>query len=341
MTAIAPYTIVMCRPRTQTVFDADGRADAGLLDANIDIYCDAIGRAAQVHDARLIAFPQFALTGYTPLGGAGWHDASLTFPGPQVERLAQAARAANAYVVVQVSEKHDAFPGRYFLSAAVLTPEGKVGMVYRKNYAMSLRTSPIDVQDRFVEVFGADAFFPVLKTPIGTIGLSIGAEVHWPEQVRALALKGAEIIVNPIAAAPLLDYLQRPGALSVRPVRAFENVAYLAMTNITGMGGPCPQVWDYNGAPVTQPGEEDIEFTPATIDIEALRVARCAPAANFMAQIQPSIHEAQGSIPAWPRMPFGDGPPADAQALLAAERAVWEQLVAQGRGAMPAPVAVG
>lgn len=335
MTTTSPYVMAMCRPRTQCVFDADGMTQRAILDANIDHYCELIARASSEHGARIIAFPQFALTGYTPLGGPGWEEASITFPGPEADRLAAAARAANAYVVIQASERHDAFPGRYFLSAAVLTPEGEVGIVYRKNYAMSLRTSPIDVYDRFVETFGPDAFFPVLETPLGTIGLTIGAEVHWPETVRALALKGAEIVINPIAATPLIDYLKRPGADVVRGVRAFENVLYVGVPNIEGEG-PQSAAYDFNGGAIGQVAGDNGIFVLAEIDIEALRRARSAPVANLLVQIQPSIHEAIDDLPLWPRNAFPDAAPAGIAELVETERAAWLRLQALGRGKAPA-----
>lgn len=334
MTTTSPYVMAMCRPETRSVFDADGVTQRAILDANIDHYCDLIARASSEHGARIIAFPQFALTGYTPLGGPGWEEASITFPGPEADRLARAARAANAYVVVQASEKHEAFPGRYFLSAAVLTPEGEVGIVYRKNYAMSLRTSPIDVYDRFVETFGPDAFFPVLETPLGNIGMVIGAEVHWPEAVRALALKGAEIVINPIAATPLIDYLKRPGAETVRGVRAFENIVYLGVPNIAG-DGPKSAAYDFNGGAIAHEAGADGLFTLAEIDIEALRRARSAPVANLLVQIQPSIHEPVDHLPLWPRDTFPDAAPAGIADLIEVERTAWQQMQALGRGKAP------
>lgn len=331
MAKIAPYIMAMCRPRMNTAFDEAGSVRREVLDANIDHFCELIAQAASTHHARIVAFPQFALTGYTPLGGPGWAEASLTVPGPEIERIASAARAAQAYVVVQLAERHAAFPGRYFLSAAILTPQGEVGIVHRKNYAMSLRTSPIDVYDRFIETFGADAFFPVLDTPLGAIGLAIGAEVHWPEPVRALALKGAEIVINPVAAAPLIDYLKRPGAEAVRGVRAFENVAYLGMANISAEGSPPSAIYDYNGAPVGRETDDGL-FTLAEVDIEALRKARSAPAANFLAQIQPAIHEPLDALPLWPRNAFADSPPSDAGALIQLEADTWARLQELGRG---------
>ncbi|GAM05254.1 MAG: nitrilase-related carbon-nitrogen hydrolase [Pseudomonadota bacterium] len=334
MSGIAPYTMALCRPATGSVFGADGMPLDGALDANIAIACDAIARAAGEHGARLVVFAQFAMTGYTPLGPEAWLGAAVTFPGPEMERLGEAARKAGVYAAVQIAEKHAAFPGRYFFSVAVLTPEGEIGLAYRKNYSLSLRTSPVDVYDRFVETFGHAAFLPVLDTPIGGLGVSIGAEPHWPEPIRAMALKGAEVILNPVAAMQGIDYLNRPGAELCRPVRAFENAVYFGMANIA-QGELPSQAWDYEGRPIGAAVSE--EFHLSTIDIEALRRARSQPAGNLLAGMLPQIEEDRSALTLWPSNAFGDAPPAGFAAMIAVETQVRERLQALGRDHAPAP----
>lgn len=314
----APYTLALCRPRTRSVFGAKGVEKAALT-ANVGLYADLIAQAAGEHGARLVVFPQFSLSHYAPLGQDIWLDAAITFPGPEAEAIGAACRRAGVHAVVQTAEKHPAFPGLYFLSSAIFTPAGDVGLVYRKTYAMSLRTSPGDVLARFVDVFGPDALFPVLHTELGTLGTLIGAEVHWPEPVRALALKGAEVICNPVAAVQSLDYLNRAGADIVRPVRAFENVAYLAMANYAD-GAVDSAAYDFNGAGIGQ--KRDDTFTLATIDIATLRAARASPSAHMLAQIQPDLHRGMYDLPLWPAGGFDGGPPRSFDALIAAERKV-------------------
>lgn len=332
MSAIAPYVLATARPVTKTIFDDDGRLQPDRLAANVAEYGQLIARAAEAHDARLIVFPQFGLSGHAMVDNDAWVAGAITFPGPEADLIGRAARLANAYVVVQAPERHAAFPGRYFLSAALITPSGDVRMVYRKHYTLSLRTSPIDVHDRFVEVFGVEAFFPVCDTEIGRIGLTIGGEVHWPEVTRSLALAGAEIIVNPVAAVESVDHLRRPGADVVRAARAFENVAYLAMANIGGApGAPASRVYDYAGASIGCDAPNGAPFTLATIDIERLRAARAAPGANQLAQLQPAIHAPLAALRLWPANAFADAPPTGFDPLLAIEQGSWERLQAVTR----------
>lgn len=326
MTAAAPYTLALCRPRTAVVWSADGQVQADVMSANLDEFCDLIGRAAAEHGAKLVVFPQFGLTGYGMVDNAGWIAGSVEIDGPELQRIGAAAKAAGVHVALQAAERHADFPGRYFLSAFLIKPDGAVGLAYRKNYTFSLRTSPNDVRDRFVEVFGEDGFYPVLDTPLGRIGLLIGAEVHFPEAVRSLALKGAEVILNPIAGSAL-DYMGRAGALNVRAVRAFENMVYLGMTNIHAEGAPPPQAFDWDGAEIGQPVDGGDLFTLATIDLGALSAARAKPAVNFLAQLQP-IHEDRLGLDLWPANIFPDTPPTSREPQVQAERESFARLQA-------------
>ncbi len=342
---IASYVMALCQFRPEVAFDSDGRFAPEVLERNVSRYCDLIAKAAREHDAKLVAFPQFGLTGHSMKAGIDdWVEAGVTFPGPAIDRIAQAAKAAGVYVVLQGAERHPNFPGRYFLSAAVLKPDGEVGLAYRKHYTLSTRTSPIDVFDSFIEVFGEDGLFPVLDTPLGRIGLVIGAEVHWPEGIRSLALKGAEVILNPIAAVPALDYLHRPGAQSVRSVRAFENVVYLGVANLSGQvladGAPASpppedlpvsQIFDFEGRVIGQaPSGIDV-FALAEIDIEALRQARGRPAAHLVAEIQPAIHEDRSALPLWPKNAFSTHRVEGFEDLLRLEQEVLNRMRGDGR----------
>lgn len=330
MSTNAPYVLATCRPVTTTIFDDAGRVQPERVDANVAEHCALIRRAVDAHDARLIVFPEFALSGHAIVNNDAWVAGGIEFPGPETDRIGQAARDANAYVVIQAAERHPAFPGRYFLSAALITPDGDIGIVYRKHYTLSLRTSPIEVYDRFVETFGPDAFFPVCDTPIGRIGLTIGAELHWPEVTRSLALNGAEIIANPIAAIASVDYMNRAGADVVRPARAFENMTYFAMAN-NGFSPSSPpsRIYDYEGTSIGHDAADGAPFTLATIDIQSLRAARAAPGANLITQLQPAIHAPLDGLPLWPANCLPDAPASAFDRLFAIETESWDRMQAR------------
>ena len=58
--------------------------------------------------------------------------------------------------------------------------------------------SPL-IFERFVEVFGEDAIFPVVDTPIGRLGVMVCGDIQYPEVARALALTGVEVLIHPTA----------------------------------------------------------------------------------------------------------------------------------------------
>jgi len=323
-----PYVMATCRMAPLTAF-ADGAPLREAIDANVSQCIALAERAAGDHGARLIVFPQFGLTGYAMVSPEAWHGAALEFPGPELDQIGAAARKAGAWIVVQAPEKHAAFPGRHFLSCAIVGPDGGPVLVYRKNYSLSLRTSPVDVHARFADVFGDDAFFPVARTEIGRLAVTIGAEPHWPEACRSLALRGAEVIANPVAASPLLDYLQRPGARHARPVRAFENTVYLGMANIDGgPQAPPSAIYDYTGADV---GRTAGPFVLADIDIAKLHAWREQPSADLLAQIQADTAVRPDPALHWPRDRWPEHAPADFAELVETEAAARRRLRASWR----------
>ena len=89
---------------------------AACTDKAVDLIAQAAGNGAE-----LIVFPELFIPGYpygmtfgftvgsrTPEGRQDWkvyYDNSILVPGPETQRLAQAARAAGAWVSIGVSER--------------------------------------------------------------------------------------------------------------------------------------------------------------------------------------------------------------------------------------------
>lgn len=305
----------------------NGIIDKEAVDHNLSRCIASVHRAAEVHGARLIVFPQFGITGHAMVSADAWCEVAFELTGRGLERIAEAARYTGAFITVQVPERHPAFPGRYFLSCVVIGPDNGVVLVHRKGYSLSLRTSPVDVYHRYLEVFGPDAFHPVVDTPIGRLGATIGAELHWPEACRALALKGAEVIVNPINAVPALDYLHRAGAQHVRCVRAFENMVYLATANIAaGSDAPPSTFYDFKGTQIGATAMPDEDITTATIDLAELRSWRGQASANFLAQIQAQTNVLPNPALHWPTDRWPTVAPTRFEQLAEVEAATWQNL---------------
>jgi len=168
--------------------------------------------------ARLIVFPEAALSGYV---FSSLEEASLAaepVPGPSTEKILDACRELNVHVIVGLVE---AASGKYYNTAAFMGPSGLIGK-YRKLHL------PYVGMDRFLN--HGDLPLQVYNTDVGAIGMGICYDLNFPEHARVLTLLGAEIIVlitnwpEGIEASP--QYMVH--------ARARENHVYCVAVNRTG-----------------------------------------------------------------------------------------------------------
>lgn len=173
-------------------------------------------RQAGDHGARLIAFPEGFIPGH-PLwyhhhpatGGISDRLAielfknAVEIPGPEIMRLAKAARDASAYVVMGVCEKLPNTLGSMFNTQVWLTPEGKILGRHRK-------ITPT-VGERLVHTGGFGDTLGVFETDFGPASSLICAENSNPLAVFTLVSEGTRIHVMswpnhfPLNTAPMRE----------------------------------------------------------------------------------------------------------------------------------------
>jgi predicted amidohydrolase len=107
-----------------------------------------------------------------------------TIPGKTTDFLSELARKHNIHIVGGLFEKDR---DQYFSSAVLLGPEGRIVGKYRRVHTFQL-------EKRYLT---NGTGFECWDTEIGRIGLAIGYDIYFPESVRMLALKGADLIVVP------------------------------------------------------------------------------------------------------------------------------------------------
>lgn len=150
-------------------------------EANVAEAIRFIERSAAA-DADFVAFPE-------------------TYPGPwrtpatfdPTDAICSAARRCGVYVVFGTLRPID--ERRAYNAAVLAGPAGTAPETY-------LRTHPpgpwiYTGGDRWDFDYVAADRLPVFRTPLATVGLAICSEVYMPEVVRALALRGAELIFLP------------------------------------------------------------------------------------------------------------------------------------------------
>jgi predicted amidohydrolase len=235
-------------------------------------------------DLRLVVLPEYFLTGY-PLGESipEWTDkAALAPDGPEYEALARIAADNGVFLSGNAYETDPHFAGLYFQASFVLDPAGRTVLRYRRLVSMFAPT-PHDVWDRYLELYGLDGVFPVADTDIGRLAAVASEEILYPEIARALALRGAEVILH--STSEIGSNRLTPKDVAKR-ARAIENLAYVVSANTGGFidadlatdsTNGMSKIVDYLGEVRVEAGFGESAVACAEIDLDALRRYRRRP----------------------------------------------------------------
>jgi len=115
-------------------------------------------------------------------------------PGPATEAMQGIAQKKGVVVVLPLFEKDSR--GLYFNTAVVIDADGKILGKYRK-----VHIPQIPLWEEKAYFHPGDLGFPVFSTHYARVGVQICWDNFFPEGSRILALKGAQIIFSPTAAA--------------------------------------------------------------------------------------------------------------------------------------------
>ncbi len=181
---------------------------------NADFIAGEIAAAAADTGARLVVFPEAALTGYVFESEAEALAAAIDPYGSELQQIAAACEDSGSWAVVGAVEREE---DRVYNTAFLVGPEGVVGR-YRKVHTLCLGV------DRFAR---RGEGFEVWDLPIGRIGLNICYDGTFPESTRALKLLGAQLVVLPTN-WPRLDMKR-----AQTQMRAYENhLNYFAVNRV-------------------------------------------------------------------------------------------------------------
>lgn len=193
------------------------QAVAGDVDANLDRIARAAKEAA-ADGASLLVAPELAVTGY---GAAeAFPDLAGAFMGDVSERLFRIARENRIAVVAGFAER----AGEQIFNSALFTDgEGKIALYRKSNLYGDYERSWFQQEQPSTVLVEHDG----LK-----FGMLICYDVEFPENVRRLALAGADLVVVPTA-------LPKGASGSfianhMIQVRAFENQVFVAYVNHCG-----------------------------------------------------------------------------------------------------------
>lgn len=179
--------------------------------------CEMLQTAVD-HGARLVVFPECAITGYN---FATAQDALQNALAPDSEEMAALTGACARLRVFAVAGALTCADGILRNSVLLVGPDGLLAQYDASHPRM----------------FGADRFaraghggFEGYETPIGKIGLLTGHDLYYPAAANALAQREVEIVAAPCAWAS--DDWAAPEFV-VR-TRAYENSAFVLAANRVG-----------------------------------------------------------------------------------------------------------
>ena len=229
-------------------------------------------------DVRLVVLPEYFLTGF-PMGETAnvWADkAALEMDGPEYAALGAVARASEVYLSGNAYERDPHFPGLYFQTSFLIEPAGGVVLRYRRLVSL-FAPSPYDVWDRYLSVYGKEGVFPVAETELGRMGAIASEEILYPDIARAMALRGAEVLLH--SSSEIATPIPSPKNIA-KQARAIENLAYVVSANSAGIEGIAipkastdgsSKVIDYRGLVLAEAGYGESMAAYAEIDIAGLR----------------------------------------------------------------------
>jgi predicted amidohydrolase len=325
---IKPYTAVGLIP---TVRGIRTRTD---IQRNLEHLSHLVKAASWLSSldlpVRLIAFPEGALQGFNDevldLDHVTFaRECAIDIPGPETEALGKLARQYDAFIMAQAKAHHPEIPDRYFNVGFILDPQGEVILQHYKVsplFPVEHSVCPHDILDWWIARYGntLDAFWPVVDTEIGRLGIMMANEGSYPENARALALNGAEVgyrasYPHPATGNDMFEIQSRARALDNNMYLVAPNMGtYYLMpeddTPIDTFGGRS-FVINYKGQIV---GKQEYgagsTYVAGVIDIEAMRDHRArAQWDNWLKDLRTELYQQLYAQPIYPKNLYLDRAP--------------------------------
>ncbi|MGO1117694.1 nitrilase-related carbon-nitrogen hydrolase [Rhodovibrionaceae bacterium A322] len=240
-----------------------------MIEAHIPLIEEAGEKGVQV-----LCFQEvFTQPYFCPSQDSKWYHAAERIPdGPTTQLMMDYAKKYKMVIVVPIYEED--ITGVYYNTAAVIDADGSYLGKYRKTHIPQVA----GFYEKFFFKPGSSDY-PVFDTAYCKLGVYICYDRHFPEGWRALALNGAEYIVNPSATvAGLSQYLWK----LEQPASAVANGCFIGAINRPGTEAPWNIGRFYGSSYVVNPrgeflveaSEDKDELVIADMDMNQVREVR-------------------------------------------------------------------
>ena len=176
--------------------------------------------------AQIIVFPELFLTGYC-LEAEDMKSVAQESNGKAYQELSALAKETGLAILYGYPESVPTLDDgvKIYNSAQLIDKDGKSLVNYRK---VHLWIDEYGYEKVFTK---ADGFSDVVECCGLKIGVLICYDVEFPESVRTLALRGANVVFVPTASSEnCMDKITK----FIIPARAYENTVHMAYANNTG-----------------------------------------------------------------------------------------------------------
>ncbi|MCI8464260.1 MAG: carbon-nitrogen hydrolase family protein [Lachnospiraceae bacterium] len=236
----------------------------GDIEYNVKRGCEFVRQAAE-KGADLVVFPELFAGGYnTEYVTAHKEELALQASSDVVSDMAKTAGENGIYVVMPCVIEKD---GRYYNGEYLFNREGEIEGTYSK----------VHLWDEEAKLFEKGGEYPVFDLDFGKLGLLICYDAGFPESVRMMALKGAELVLVSSA----FCHLHWKRWNTYFGARALENTMYVGAVNATGGAGE--EIWfgsnrfyDITGDSLMEGNLNIEEMQLVSVDLDQVKKARAA-----------------------------------------------------------------
>jgi len=251
---------------------------------NTQLGIEAVREAAD-RGAQLVAFPELSFLRFFPQRKRNeQHEPwSETIPGPSTDLFSDLARELGIVLIINLYERDGE---QTFDSTPVIDSDGTLRGVARMVHIID---APCFRETDFYHP--GDQGATVFPTSVGRVGIAICYDRHFPEYMRALALKEAQLVVVPQAGA----IGEWPSGVfeAEMQVAGFQNGYFTALANRVGE----EECLTFGGESfITDPTGRILEQAPAGADailyadLDLTLLESCPARKHFLRDRRPDIY---------------------------------------------------
>jgi len=180
---------------------------------------------AAENGAQIIAFAELAFTPFYPQvrAGSDLHDLAETIPGPLTEVFSGLSKKYGVVAILNLFEKEGT---KTYDSSPVIDADGSITGVTRMVHILQ---APNFYEQDYYNPGDSQMVF---DTSFGKIGVAICYDRHFPEYMRTLGIRGAELVIVPQAGS-VGEWPQGLYEAELK-VAGFQNGYFTALCNRVG-----------------------------------------------------------------------------------------------------------